>query len=47
MLVKELIEVLKSMDQDKDVVLWNEEYDCKESIQQIEELTEDEVVMIW
>jgi hypothetical protein len=44
MTVSELIEVLRGMDQDKDVSVWNPEWDSTDWVERVEE-QDDEVVI--
>ena len=45
MKVRELVELLKQMDQDKEVLLWNCEWDSKDPIDEVE-FDEDGNVLI-
>ena len=36
MTVKELMEVLSKLDQDKEVTVWNYEYTCRDPIDEVE-----------
>jgi len=45
MTVKEMIEVLSKMDPDKDVTVWNSEYDCTNYVNEIEVDTDGDIVI--
>ena len=46
MTVKEMIEVLSQMDPDKDVTVWNSEYDCTNYVNEIKVDTDGDIVIL-
>ena len=45
MTVKEMMEVLSKMDPDKDVTVWDCEYDCTNHVNEIEVNTDGDIVI--
>lgn len=46
MSVKELMEILKQLDPDKDVMVWDAEYGCAEHISEVEVDQDGAVVLL-